>query len=108
MRVVGTDTAARLVARVRVRRPGALVFTIGTGCCESTAPFLYEDYLPAPDCEVVGEVGGVAVYAPALLRSLYPGDETLVLDADEGVMADSLSVETELDCRFVLRVPAAS
>ena len=43
MRVTGTAAAARIVERAKRDRRGALVFTIGTGCCESTAPFLYED-----------------------------------------------------------------
>ena len=70
MKVTGTAAAARVVQRARRDRRGALVFTIGTGCCESTAPFLYEDFWPGPDSEEVGEVAGVAVYAPEYLRAL--------------------------------------
>ena len=82
MRVTGTDAAARIVERSRRDRPGALVFTIGTGCCESTAPFLYEDFWPGPDSEPVGEVAGVDVYAPAYLRALYPGDDGVTIDVE--------------------------
>ncbi len=57
-------------------RPGTLTFTIGTGCCESTAPFLYEDFWPGPDQEPVGAVADVVVYAPEYVRALYPGDES--------------------------------
>ena len=103
MIVTGTPAAARVVERARQDRSGALVFTIGTGCCESTAPFLYEDFWPGPDAEPVGEVAGVAVYAPAYLRGLYPGDDAVVIDVDEGLMAESMSIETEYGCRFVLR-----
>ena len=89
-------------ARCATRRSGTLTFTIGTGCCESTAPFLYEDFWPGPDQEPVGEVGGVVVFAPEYLRRLYPGDEGAVLEVvDE--MAESLSIETELGVRLVLR-----
>ena len=102
MRVTGTDAAARIVARSRRDRTGALVFTIGTGCCESTAPFLYEDFWPGPDSETVGEVAGVPVYAPAYLRALYPGDDGVTIDVEE-LMAESMSIETEYGCRFVLR-----
>ena len=59
MLVTGTPAAARIVERARRDRRGTLVFTIGTGCCESTAPFLYEDFWPGPDHEPVGEVDGV-------------------------------------------------
>jgi uncharacterized protein (DUF779 family) len=102
MRVTGTDAAARIVERSRRDRAGALVFTIGTGCCESTAPFLYEDFWPGPDSEPVGEVAGVDVYAPAYLRALYPGDDGVTIDVEE-LMAESMSIETEYGFRFILR-----
>ncbi len=103
MLVTGTEAAARVVERARRDRTGTLVFTIGTGCCESTAPFLYEDFWPGPDAEPVGEVAGVAVYAPEYLRALYPADDGVVIDVDDGLMAESMSIETEYGCRFVLR-----
>jgi uncharacterized protein (DUF779 family) len=78
------------------------VFTIGTGCCESTAPFLYEDFWPGPDSERVGEVAGVPVFAPEYLRALYPAGDGVVIDVDDA-MAESMSIETEYGCRFVLR-----
>ena len=101
--MTGTAAAARIVERAKRDRRGALVFTIGTGCCESTAPFLYEDFWPGPDSEPVGEVAGVAVVAPEYLRALYPGDEAVVIDVEEGLMAESMSIETEYGCRFILR-----
>jgi len=103
MKVTGTDSAARVVERARRDRSGELVFSIGTGCCESTAPFLYEDFWPGPDAEPVGEVAGVTVYAPEYLRALYPGNDGVVIDVDDGLMAESMSIETEYGCRFVLR-----
>jgi uncharacterized protein (DUF779 family) len=105
MRVTGTDAAARIVERAKRDRRGALVFTIGTGCCESTAPFLYEDFWPGPDAEQVGQVAGVAVYAPGYLRALYPGSDGVTIDVDSTVMAESMSIETEYGCRFILRDP---
>ena len=43
-----------------------------------------------------------SIYAPEYLRTLYPGDDGVVLDVvDE--LAESLSVETELGCRLILR-----
>ena len=103
MKITGTPAAARVVERARHDRSGELVFTIGTGCCESTAPFLYEDFWPGPDSEPVGEVAGVTVYAPAYLRSMYPGSDGVLIDVDDGLMAESMSIETEYGCRFVLR-----
>jgi uncharacterized protein (DUF779 family) len=103
MKVTATERAARIVEQVRATRTGKLTFTIGTGCCESTAPFLYEDFWPGPDQEVVGRVGDVDVYAPEYLRKLYPGDMGALVDVEEGYDAESFSIETELGCRFVLR-----
>ena len=105
MKVTTTDRAARVVERMRAMRSGRLTITIGTGCCESTAPFLYEDFWPGPDQEVVGRVGDVEILAPEYLRKLYPGDEGAVVDVDEDYVAESLSIETELGCRLVLRGP---
>ena len=105
MRVTGTAAAARIVERAKRDRRGALVFTIGTGCCESTAPFLYEDFWPGPDAEQVGEVAGVPVFAPGYLRALYPAQDGVTIDVDSTVMAESMSIETEYGSRFILRDP---
>jgi uncharacterized protein (DUF779 family) len=101
--VTGTPAAARVVEQAKRDRRGALVFTIGTGCCESTAPFLYEEFWPGPDSEQVGEVAGVAVFAPEYLRGLYPGDDGVTIDVEADLPAESMSIETEYGCRFVLR-----
>ena len=77
---------------------------LGTGCCDSTAPFLYDRYIPGPDAVEVGEVAGVKVLAHGWLAKLYETGNGLVLDVDEGVRSDSFSLESEYDCRFTLRV----
>ena len=102
MRVTATDRARAVLAEMGTRRSGTLTVTIGTGCCESTAPFLYEDFWSGPDQEPVGDVDGIVVYAPEYLRRQYPGDDGVTLDVvDE--LGESLSVETELGCRLILR-----
>lgn len=103
MRVDATERAERTVEQMAARRTGKLTITIGTGCCESTAPFLYEDFWPGPDQAQIGSVAGVPVFAPAYLREQYPGDDGVVIDALEAVAAESLSIETELDRRLILR-----
>jgi uncharacterized protein (DUF779 family) len=108
VKVTGTTAAERIVERAMRDRRGALVFTIGTGCCESTAPFLYEDFWPGPDSEPVGEVAGIPVFAPQYLRALYPGDDGVTVDVEEGSMAESMSIETEYGCRFILRDPSGA
>jgi len=102
MKVTASARAAEIVAEMARRRSGTLTVTLGTGCCESTAPFLYEDFWPGPDQEPVGEVEGVVIYAPEYLRRLYPDDQGARLEVvDE--MGESLSVETELGVRLALR-----
>lgn len=91
-----------MVERASRERSGTLTVTIGTGCCESTAPFLYEDFWPGSDQAVVGEVAGVEIFAPEYLREMYPGNDGVVIDVFEGP-AESLSIETEWNCRLFLR-----
>ena len=79
---------------------------LGTGCCDSTAPFLYDRYYAGPDAVQVGEVAGVRVLAHRWLADLYAEGDGLQIDVDEGVVNDSFSLESEYDCRFTLRVPA--
>ena len=78
---------------------------IGTGCCDSTAPFLFDHYLPEPDAQRVGSLGEIEVLASAWLAKLYQDEDELVVDVDENVVNDSFSLESEYDCRFTLRVP---
>lgn len=103
MLIEGTPAAVEVVERAKRDRRGSLTITIGSGCCESTAPFLYEDFWPGPDQEQVGEVAGVPVYAPEHLRRLYQGDDGAVIDVIADGSLESFSVETEYGVRFVLR-----
>jgi uncharacterized protein (DUF779 family) len=102
MRITATPNAVAVIEQAKAARTGTLTVTIGTGCCESTAPFLYEDFWPGPDQEPIGEVAGVVVYAPDYLRELYPADDAVVLDAHDE-LAESMSVETEFGHRLILR-----
>lgn len=102
MQVTATDAAVAVVRRARSVRTGVLTITLGTGCCESTAPFLYENFLPGPDQAAIGHIDEVVVFAPETLRSMYPGADGVVIDVYEGP-AESMSIETEWGCRLVLR-----
>jgi uncharacterized protein (DUF779 family) len=105
MNVTVTPEAEDIVRRVRADGRENLIMVLGTGCCDSTSPFLYDNYLPEPDAQPVGSVDGVEIVAPKWLADLYPGRESLVVDVDAGVLNDSFSLESEYDCRFTLRVP---
>jgi uncharacterized protein (DUF779 family) len=105
MNVTVTGEAEAMVRRVREEGRENLIMVLGTGCCDSTSPFLYDNYLPEPDSQPVGVIGGVEIVAPKWLADLYPGDSSLVVDVDTGIANDSFSLESEFDCRFTLRVP---
>jgi uncharacterized protein (DUF779 family) len=49
MRVEPTPRAEDVVRRVAEGGREDLVMVLGTGCCDSTAPFLYDRYVPGPD-----------------------------------------------------------
>ncbi len=104
MHVTATPSAEAVVRKVADSGREDLVMVLGTGCCDSTAPFLYDRYFTGPDAVRVGEVAGVPVFAHGWLANLYEGAPGLEVDVDQRVTSDSLSLESEYDCRFTLRV----
>ena len=107
-RVVLTDAARDVIARVRAERSGVLTLVIGNGCCDSTAPYLFTDYLPGPNERLVDRVDDVPVVLDEAFASSF-ADTEVVIDAREDPQPDSFSCEAELGYRFVLdRLPAAS
>ena len=105
MKVTATPRAKAVIRRVVDGGRQDLVLVLGTGCCDSTAPFLYDRYYSGPDIVRVGEAAGVPVFAHRWMADLYAGADGLVVDVDE-VVNDSFSLESEHDCRLTLRVPA--
>jgi uncharacterized protein (DUF779 family) len=97
-----TPRAAEVVSRVRRERTGALTFTIDGGCCEGTAPHLFEHAVLTSGAEKVGEVEGVPVYLQPAMVPLY-ADAEVTIDVIEEPVSDALSLETEYGLRFVLR-----
>ncbi len=96
-----TPRAAEVVARVRAERRGTLTFTIDGGCCEGTAPHLFEDAVLA-GVEPVGEAAGVPVYLQAAMLLPYENADVTIDVVDEP-MSDAMSLETAYGVRFVLR-----
>lgn len=107
MKVTATARAEAVVKRVVEAGREGLVMILGTGCCDSTAPFLYDRYYPGPDVREVGHIAGVSILAHGWLADLYAGG-ALEVDVDEGSPNDSFSLESEYDCRFTLRVAVPS
>jgi uncharacterized protein (DUF779 family) len=97
-----TPRAAEVVSRVRRERTGPLTFTIDGGCCEGTAPHLFEHAVLTSGAEKVGEVEGVPVYLQPAMVPLY-ADAEVTIDVIEEPVSDALSLETEYGLRFVLR-----
>jgi uncharacterized protein (DUF779 family) len=102
--VRATPQAQAVVRKVAASGRQDLVMVLGTGCCDSTAPFLYDRYYAGPNSVEVGEIAGVPVIAHRWLADLYSEGNGLEVDVDEGVPNDSFSLESEYDCRFTLRV----
>jgi len=100
-----TPRAAEVVARVRAERRGALSFTIDGGCCEGTAPHLFEDAVLA-GVEAIGEAAGVPVYLQVAMTKLY-ADADVTIDVVDEPLSDAMSLETEYGLRFVLREGSA-
>jgi uncharacterized protein (DUF779 family) len=101
----GAEDAVRAVAASGREE---LVMVLGTGCCDSTAPFLYDRYYPGPDVVEVGRVAGVPVLAHRWLADLYGEEENLEIDMDRDAVSDSFSLETEQGCRLTLRLPESA
>ena len=91
---------------MRATRPGDLSLVIGNGCCDSTAPFLFEGYLAGPNEREVAEIDGVRVFVDDAIARSFEGRE-VVVDAGGDPQPDSFSCEAELGYRFFLeRLPA--
>jgi uncharacterized protein (DUF779 family) len=103
VRVQATTEAEAVVREVADSGREDLVLVLGTGCCDSTAPFLYDGYYPGPDVVEVGRVAGVPVLAHRWLADLYTGDG-LEIDVERDAVSDSFSLETEHGCRLTLRL----
>jgi uncharacterized protein (DUF779 family) len=106
VRIVLTEAAAAVVERVRAARSGDLSLVIGNGCCDSTAPFLFEGYLSGPNEHQVAELNGVRVLLDEAVAQSFRGRD-VVLDAAGDPQPDSFSCEAELGYRFFLdRLPS--
>ena len=105
--MVLTASARDLLEQIRRERGDRLSLVIGNGCCDSTAPYLFSDYMAGPNEPQVAEVAGVPVFLDDSLSGSFSGTE-VVVDARDDPQPDSFSCEAELGYRLVLeRLPAA-
>jgi uncharacterized protein (DUF779 family) len=104
VKVTVTPAAQSVIRRVEAEGRDGLVMILGTGCCDSTAPFLYDRYYPGPEVVEVGRVGTISILAHRWMADLYKASKDLQIDVDEGFPNDSFSLESEYDARFTLRI----
>jgi uncharacterized protein (DUF779 family) len=97
-----TDGAAAAIRAVRAARRGVLTITIDGGCCEGTAPHLYEDYVVPAGAVEIGRIDGIAVFVPGHFGEQYAATR-VTLDVIDDPMSDALSLETSQGKRLVMR-----
>ncbi len=97
-----SDRAADVLARVRENVAGPLTISIDGGCCEGTAPHLYDNYVVPYGSIEVARVADIPVFVPPHLAQQYDG-VSFELDARDDENSDALSLETRLGVRLVMR-----
>jgi uncharacterized protein (DUF779 family) len=104
VRISASEQSEAVVRKVAASGREDLMMVLGTGCCDSTAPFLYDRYYPGPDVVEVGRVAGVPILAHRWLADLYAEEDGLEIDVNQDAVSDSFSLETEHGCRLTLRL----
>jgi uncharacterized protein (DUF779 family) len=101
-RVLATDAALQLIARLSARH-GALMFHQSGGCCDGSAPMCY----PANEFRVggndvkLGEIGGCPVYMDADQFDYWKHTQ-LIIDVVPG-RGSGFSLEAPEGLRFLTR-----
>lgn len=106
LRITATEAARAVIERVRAERGDDLTFVFDGGCCEATAPYLYDRYVVDPGRVCFGEIAGIKCYMPEWLADLFTTPTQLVVDVQANVVSDSFSAEVDFECRFVLKQSA--
>ena len=91
-----------MLRRVRAERSGVLTITIDGGCCEGTAPHLYEDYVVPYGSLAIGDAEGITIFVPPSFTGQYE-NAAITLDLIDQPLSDVLSIETEHGVRLVMR-----
>jgi len=97
-----SESAATVLRQIREQSSGRLTISIDGGCCEGTAPHLYENYLLPYGVHEIGRAEEIPVYIPLHLKDAYAG-AAVRLDVVDDEMSDAMSLETVLGKRLVLR-----
>ncbi len=92
----------RQVRRERADRAGTFTITIDGGCCEGTAPHLYENYVVPAGAIEIGRVDDVPVFIPGNLGEQY-ATASVTIDVVDDPLSDAMSLESDLGKRLVFR-----
>ncbi len=101
-RVVATEGALALVARLRERH-GALIFHQSGGCCDGSSPMCYAegDLITGDSDRLIGEIGGCPFFIGAA-QFEYWRHTQLVIDVVPG-RGGMFSLENGEGVRFLTR-----
>ncbi len=102
IRVVATEKAADLIARLKDKH-GALLFHHSGGCCDGSSPMCFPraEFRTGPSGVLLGEIAGCPVYIGAAQFELWRHTQ-LIIDVVPGRGA-GLSLEAPEGVRFLTR-----
>lgn len=98
-----TEIAWDLIARIQETHTGDLVMIVSNGCCDGTAPYLYENYLPPANAYKMLENDQLKIYLSAFMADTSKHIHYQI-DAVPDAVNDSLSLESDLGFRFVIHI----
>lgn len=101
-KLIVSESAATVLREIRAHSSGRLTISIDGGCCEGTAPHLYENYLLPYGVHEIGRAEDIPVFIPQHLKDNYAG-AAVRIDVIDDEMSDAMSLETALGKRLVLR-----
>jgi len=101
-RVIATESALALIARLKERH-GALLFHQSGGCCDGSSPMCFPlaEFLTGPNDILLGEIAGCPVYIGAAQFELWSHTQ-LIIDVVAGRGA-GFSLEAPEGQRFLTR-----
>ncbi len=102
-----TERAVTVIEQVAKTHPGPLILTISNGCCDGTAPYLYDKALPPTNAARVLETDLVSVYITSLLKGRAALPVHYMIDAIADAASDSLSLESDFGWRLMVRMTTA-
>lgn len=99
-----TDAAVAVIERVAQTHSGPLILTVSNGCCDGTAPYLYDKALVPTNAVPVLETDLVSVYITSLLKGRAALPVRYIIDAVADATSDSLSLESDFGWRLTVRM----